>query len=125
MNDQTIIQTYINSFRKFLSPYLKPGIGVSCKVFPTEGQGAILEFVLGLNIKNEDTYMNPVPTINTALRDINLHGFGGNIETMRFVGTNISLENNRIILIKAEDRIEEWNETVAQLDVNRIIRRPK
>lgn len=98
---------------------------MSCKVFPTEGQGAIFEFVLGPDVKNEDTYMKPEPTINAALKNINQHMIGENVEGVHFGGTNISLEGNRIILIKAENRIEEWNETGAQLDVNRITRRPK
>lgn len=125
MNNQTIIQAYINSFRKILSPYVKPGIGMTCNVLPANDQGAILEFVLGLDIKNEDIYKESEPTINVALKKINQHMIGGNIENIHFGGTNISLEGNRIILIKAEDRIEEWDEKAAQLDASRIIRRSK
>lgn len=125
MNDKTIIQAYINSFRKFLSPYLKPGIGISCKVFPAEGQGAILEFILGTETKNEDTYMDPESTINAAFKKIDQHMIGGNLDSVHFAGTNIYLEGNRIILIKAEDRIADWDNLGAQLDINRIVRSPK
>ncbi len=124
MQDTKIIQSYINNFRRHLSPYLKPGVGLACKVIPVEAEGAILEFSLGPDFKNEDKYLSPEDTVNAALKNIQQRMFGGNLDALRFAGTNISMEPNRIILIKGEDKFSEWDDNGARNDVSRIVAPP-
>lgn len=121
MNDKRVIQSYINNFRRHFSNYLKPGIGFACKVIPVKGEGAILEFSLGPDAKNEDQYLSTEETVNTALGKIEQRMFAGNIGGIRFRGTNISMEPNRLILIKGEDTSSEWNDNGAKNDVSRIV----
>ena len=45
----------------------------------------------------------------------------GNIAAIKFGGTNISMEPNRIVLIKGEDVPDLWNDQGARNDVERII----
>jgi hypothetical protein len=124
MQDKKIIQGYINNFRRHLAPYLKPGIGLGCKVFPANSDGAILEFSLGPHVKNEDQYLSTEETVNAALKNIEQRMFGGNLNAIKFGGTNISMEPNRIILIKGEDTPSEWSDDGAREDVKRIVTPP-
>ena len=50
MQDQKLIQSYINNFRRHIAAFLKPGIGLACKVRPAKKGGAVLEFLLGSNV---------------------------------------------------------------------------
>ncbi len=121
MKDTKIIQSYINNFRRHLSPFLKPNIGLSCKVYPAELNGAILEFTIDPGIANDDDFMPPEPTVNDALSKIPQRAFGGNLGGFLFGGTNVIAEGNRIILIKGGDDRKEWSDEAAQSDVKRVI----
>ena len=121
MQDKKIIQGYVNNFRRHLSPYLKPGVGLACKVIPVKAEGAILDFSLGPDVKNEDQYLSTEDTVNAALKNIQQRMFGGNLDALRFAGTNISMEPNRIILIKGGDTPSEWDDNGARNDVSRIV----
>jgi hypothetical protein len=117
------IQSYINNFRRHLSRYLKPRIGLSCKVYPVERPGAILEFQLGPDILNEDQYLPPYKSMSEALGELRQQAFGGNLAAFSFKGTNIILEENRLILIKGGDSPEEWDDRAAAADVKQIVSR--
>jgi hypothetical protein len=121
MKDKNTIQGYVNNFRRYLAPRLKPGIGLSCKIFPAEAEGAVLEFTIGLSISNEDVYEVPKDTVNSILKVVPQHMIGGgNIGAIRFGGTNISMEPNRIVLIKGEDAHDLWSDQGARNDVEKI-----
>ncbi len=60
-------------------------------------------------------------SVNLALNKIEQRMFRGNIDGLKFAGTNISMEPNRIILIKGEDTKSEWNDKGARKDVKRIL----
>jgi hypothetical protein len=121
MQDRRAIQAYVNNFRRHLSRYLKPGIGLSSNVYPARQQGAILEFRLGPDLANEDRFLEPRNTVNDALPDLNQLAFGGNLGGFSFSGTNVVLEPNRFILIKGGDSPEEWGDNGAAADVQRIV----
>lgn len=121
MNNKKIMQEYINNVRRYISRYLKPGIGLLCTVYPAHGKGAILVFTLNLNGPNKDIYMNEENTINDALKNISQRAFGGNLDGFKFGGTNLIMEDNRMIFIKGEDNLYDWNERSAKQDVNRIV----
>lgn len=121
MNDPKIIQKYINNFRRHLAPYLRPSIGLACKVFPAVESGAILEFSIDSGIANTDEFRPFSRTVNEALSSISQRAFGGNLAGFRFGGTNVVMEDNRIILIKGEDDPNQWNDQAALTDVKRIL----
>jgi len=120
MNDRKKIQNYINNFRRKIAAYLRPGIGLSCNVHPTETDGAILEFIIGDELQNDDSYKNVTPTINDALSTIEQRAFGGNLDGFKFSGTNLIMEENRIIFIK-DDSSSEWTDIAAQNDVLKLL----
>lgn len=121
MQDQKILQNYINNFRRHFSYFLKPGIGLKCNAFPVREQGALLEFSLGSGVENSDVYLATEETVNAALKHVEQKMFGGNLDGIKFSGTNISMEPGRIILIKGEDDHRLWNDDGAKRDVLRIV----
>jgi hypothetical protein len=122
MNDNETIQSYVNNFRRHISPYLKPGIGLSFRIYPARQEGAVLEISIGQNISNEDHFETMAPSANAALSRVpHQRIVGGNIDAFKFGGTNISMEPNRIVLIKGEDDADLWNDQAAKNDVERIV----
>jgi len=119
-----IIQKYINNFRRRLTPHLKPGIGLSCNIFPDATGGAILEFTIAPEIENDDIYKEVSPSLGQALLNIEQRAFGGDFDGFFFKGTNVILEGNRIIFIK-DHSSKEWSDKSAQNDVARVLRKPK
>jgi len=117
-------QKYINNFRRRLARHLRPGIGISCDIFPSEDGGAILEFKLGDGLENDDRYQALSPSIGTALTKVNQRAFSGNFGSMRFGGTSTLLEPNRIIYIK-ESNPNEWNDDAAQRDIEKLLSNSK
>jgi hypothetical protein len=121
MQDRQTIQNYVNNFRRHISSYLKPGIGLSCKIYPSRREGAVLEFTIGPSIANEDLFEHPAESNNATLSVVPQRMVGGNLNAIRFSGTNISMEPNRILIIKGEDTPSLWSDEGAQDDVHRII----
>jgi len=120
MIDKSVVQTYINNFRRRLAPFLRPGVGLKCLVHPVEVGGAILEFGIGPGIENDDVYQPQRQTIGRALSGIEQHAFGGNLEGFRFGGTNVILEKDKLIFIKDESS-SEWSDAAAERDVSRVV----
>ena len=121
MQDQKLIQSYINNFRRHIAAFLRPGIGLACKVRPAKKEGAVLEFLLGPNVENDDEYFPVEETVNAVLKHVQQKMVGGNLDGIKFAGTNISMEPNRLILIKGEDDDSLWNDDGAKHDVERIV----
>ena len=122
--DKDKYQTYINNFRRRLTPALKPGIGLSCNIFPSEDGGAILEFTMGNATENDDEYKDVSESLGVALSNIEQKAFGGNLSGFNFGGTNTILENNRIIYIKEAAEVE-WGDSAAQKDVADLFSKPQ
>lgn len=123
MKDKKTIQTYVNNFRRRLSPHLKQGVGVSCNVHPAEEGGAILEFSLGPSIENTDEYHEISTTVSGALSSIPQSAFGGNLDGFRFAGTNVIMEKDRIIFIK-DNSPSEWGDDAAAKDISSVLSKP-
>lgn len=120
MPKKQIIQEYINNFRRRIAKFFRPGVGMTCKVYPAQSGGAILEFKIGSGIKNDDFYNPETPTITDALGKIKQQAFGGNLSGFVFHGTNVILEGTRMIFIK-DDSPAEWNDSAAERDVARVV----
>ena len=121
MQDQNRIQNYINNFRRHIAVYLKPGIGLACKVYPAQGRGAVLEWTLNPSAGNDDHFDNPDTSVNAILKKVPQRLVSGNLDGITFSGTNIALESGRIVLIKGEDDEGSWSDEGARLDVERIV----
>ncbi|MES1191042.1 MAG: hypothetical protein ABUS47_08195 [Steroidobacter sp.] len=123
MTPKSTIQEYINNFRRRLTPFLRPGIGLTCIIHGADVGGAILEFTFSSQAENDDIYKPSLPTLGKALSGIEQRAFGGNLDAFNFGGTNYVLEANKIILIK-DGSSSEWDDAAAARDVNKILRPP-
>ncbi|HEM8241588.1 hypothetical protein ACT4VX_15640 [Acinetobacter baumannii] len=117
---KTIIQKYINNFRRHLSAFLKPGIGLKTYIYPSIKDGAVLVFHLGANLENDDEYQPTSPSIGTILNKVEQKAFGGNLEGIHFSGTNMIFEPNKIIFIK-DDNPKEWTDEAAKKEAFKIV----
>jgi hypothetical protein len=121
MKDNIILQSFINNFRRHIAPFLKPNVGLTCKIFPVKQGGAILELTIGVGIANDDLFESVTSNVSEALGKVKQHAFGGNLAGFKFSGTNVVMEESRIILIKGEDDVNAWDDKAALADVNRIL----
>jgi len=113
-------QKYINNFRRNFTQFLRPGIGLSCHVYPSRDGGGILEFTMGESVENDDIYKEESSTLGEALGNIKQNAFTGDFGGITFGGTNTILEPNRIIYIKDSNK-KEWNEKAAHTDVLNLL----
>lgn len=120
MTAKSVIQSYINNFRRRIGQYLRPGIGLACTIYPVVRLGAILEFRIGPSVENDDKYMADQRSFGSALSKIEQHTFGGDLEGFHFSGTNVIMERNRIIFIKDNEN-DQWSDAAAEIDVNKIV----
>ena len=114
------IQSYINNFRRRLAPFLRPGIGVQCSIYPATPGGAILAFKLGPAVENDDVYEPTSASLGKALSQIEQQAFGGNVENFHFGGTNTILEGDKLIFIKDGSDVE-WSDQAAAKDVKAVV----
>lgn len=120
MEDNSIIQNYINNFRREISRFLKTDTGIASVVYPCSEDGAIIEFRFGKGIKSYDEYKDSFNKTSDALATIEQNAFGGNLEAFRFSGTNYIMEFHRLILIK-DNSPSEWSIKQANKDVLKFI----
>jgi hypothetical protein len=121
--DKQEIQNYINNFRRLFSRFLKPDVGIQSTVYPYD-KGGVIVYELGLNLKNKDDLRSSSKEIKEALKRTNLFENVKGEQIHSFVGTNILLIKNKIVVIK-DDSAKEWTEEKAQLDIEKIIQPSK
>lgn len=120
MENKEVIQNYINNFRRDISRFLKPDIGINSTVYPCVEDGAIIEFKFGQGIPTSDEYKPSFKKLSDALKTIPQNAFGGNLDGFKFLGTNYVMEFHRLILIK-DDSESEWTEKKATEDVFKFV----
>jgi hypothetical protein len=119
---RNLIQQYVNNFRRRFSRWLKPGVGLSCRILKAKSDGAIVEFTVGKGIRNEDNYDRMYPTLADALSTIKQRAFGGDLKGYVFKGTNAIVEPNKIVFIK-DYSSQEWSDEAADRDVSNVLHR--
>jgi hypothetical protein len=121
MNNQKLLKKYANSFVSSMKPSIKLGYNVSAKIHPTNGNGATIEFEINDSKKSEVSLVQTVDSVNKTLATIEQNMIGGNIEGVRFSGTNIYMDGNRIVIIKGDNEHSSWDNSAAQKDVQKVI----
>lgn len=121
MNKVSKLKRYTDMFRRHLSGYLAPGINIGTVIYPVEQEGAVFEFHLQKNLDMSERVERTNPSIASVLKRIPQNFIGGTIEGVRFGGTNIGLDGNRILIIKGEDSPTEWNDSAVIKDVKRVV----
>ncbi|MFA0570646.1 hypothetical protein [Vibrio gallaecicus] len=121
MNNHKKLKKYTESFMKSLARYLKEGLNVSATIHPANSGGAIIEIDITEKNRNEIKVIDTVPSINVTLERIDQRMIGGNIQGVTFLGTNVYMDGNRIVIIKGEDDYAHWGNKAVVDDINRII----
>ena len=122
--NNAIIQKYINNFRKNLSGFLKPNIGIQVDIYNCNSEGSILVIEFKPGGKSFDKNKGTYPKISDALKLIPQSFFAGNMSAFHFSGTNVMMDNNRVIMIK-DANIQEWNDDKLRSDIKSLIAPPK
>ena len=120
MPDRSILQGYVNNFRRHIGRFLKPGIGIRCDIYPIDGSGAVIAFHFGAAEENDDTVHPSSVSFADALSKVPQRTFGGNLSGITFKGTNTILEPERAIFIK-DDSAPQWRDSAAKNDVDRVV----
>jgi hypothetical protein len=115
------LKKYAELFRRSLSKFLAPGIHVRTVIYPVDQDGAVFEFLLNKEADETENVERTRPTVGAVLGSIPQRLFAGQIEGVRFGGTNISLEDNRILVIKGGDSPNEWSGNAVISDVRRVV----
>ncbi|NMM38596.1 MAG: hypothetical protein HHJ09_14050 [Glaciimonas sp.] len=121
MDKNERIKKYAAKLAVELQPRLQRNVQADMVVYPTHGKGAVVEVKLVQGPPRTRKYFRIAtvsPTVNSVLKSIPQHFIGGDIDGVEFAGTNISLENNRILLIKGDD--SQWSESDAIADLSRV-----
>lgn len=122
MNKKDQLKKYARKFVGGLGPRLRNDVQADLVIYPATGNGAIVEVKL---VKRGKAKQNPIQfeaesdSVNQVLKKIPQRFLGGNIDAVQFSGTNISLEGNRILLIKGDD--QHWSESDALADLSRVL----
>lgn len=123
MENRETIDKYVKNFKRYLSRFLKPEIGVRSTIHPSTESGAVLEFSLGENVRDEVVYTPSSESVSASFDQLDQQ-FIANPSSVQFSGTSTVLEPNRIILIKGEDDLDEWNDKAAQRDAKKVSKPP-
>ena len=117
MNKQPKLKKYAELFRRNIQKFLAPGIVVQTTIYPVEQEGA----VLNKDENSRERIELPSRSVGAVLSVIPQNLIGGQLEGVRFGGTNLSLEGNRILVIKGEDAPEHWTGNAVISDVQRVV----
>ena len=120
MTAHSQIQSYINNFRRHIAPFLRQSMGLHCSIYPASSGGAVLVFRVGPNVENDDDYKPANSSLGSSLSQIEQRAFGGNLEGFTFGGTNVILEQDRIIFIKDQSP-NEWSDSAAEKDAQSVL----
>ena len=115
------LKKYVELFKRNISQFVPPGVDIKSTIFPVEGEGAVFEFIFNKNLESAEIIENIRPTVGRVLSEIPQRLVGGNLDNVKFGGTNLYLEGNRILIIKGEDDPSSWTGNAVIDDVKRVV----
>lgn len=121
MKRTTRLKKYVELFKRNINLFLAPGVSVKTTIYPVEGDGAVFEFFFNKDGIETEELSNIRKTVGSVLSEIPQKLIGGDTESVKFGGTNLYLEGNRILVIKGEDKPEQWSGNAVIDDVKRVV----
>lgn len=104
-----------------MSDYLAQGVSVSSKIHPVESGGAVFEFYLNDSSDESEAFQRVRKSVGQVLGEIPQRMFAGDPSHIKFGGTNLYLEGNRIVVIKGDDEPASWQGDGIRNDVARVV----
>jgi len=117
----TRLKKYSELFNRNIEKFLSPGISIQTVIYPVVQDGAVFEFLLNKNGVSGERLERPRKSVGAVLSEIPQRMIGGNLDGVRFSGTNLYLEGNRILVIKGEDDKDSWSGNAVIQDVERVV----
>lgn len=121
MNNQKQLKKYASSFVSSIKPSVRHGYNISANIHPTNGNGATIEFEINDAKRSKVSFVPTVESVNKTLATIGQNMIGGNIDGVRFAGTNVYMDGNRIVIIKGDNEHSSWDNSAAIADVKKVI----
>jgi len=121
MKRSTRLKKYVELFNRNIRHFLAPGVEIRTTIYPVEAEGAVFEFVFNRDNDSSESLDIIRPTISAVLSEIPQGMIEGDLDGVKFGGTNLYLELDRILVIKGEDDQEDWSGNAIIEDVQRII----
>jgi len=121
MNKRPKLKKYAELFRRNIQRFLAPGVYVKTIIYPVEQEGAVFEFLLDKDGEATEVVKPARRTVGVVLSEIPQRLISGSIEEVRFGGTNLLLEGNRILVVKGEDSPKHWSGNAVANDVERVV----
>jgi len=121
--EQNVIQRYINEFRKYITPNLKPNIGLEIDIYNCGSEGAVLIIFFKPGGKSNDKEIDNYNSIADVLNSINQNFIGGNMSGVVFGGTNMMMDRGRVVMIKDSSK-DEWSSSQLKEDLRKIFQPP-
>ncbi|SDK75017.1 hypothetical protein [Microbulbifer yueqingensis] len=114
------LRRYGRRFISALYPYLKKNYSVEMDIYPTVSEGGVLEF--NINQKSNRVRVHePFRTLSTAISELRPNFIQGNSDRVEFGGTNLFMDNNKVLVVKADNEPSSWNNRAAADDVRKIV----
>jgi hypothetical protein len=117
----TRLKKYSELFKRNIAKFLTPGVSIKTVIYPVEMGGAVFEFFLNREGVVEEKLEPPRKSVGVVLSQIPQRMIQGNLEGVRFGGTNLYLEGNRILVVKGEDAPSSWSGNAVIEDVERVV----
>jgi len=121
MNKKSKLEKYIELFNRKIAEYLSNNVSTNTVIHPVLEEGAVFEVFLNQDGDESIVFTKPSKTVGHVLQNIPQNMYEGAPEYVQFKGTNLLLEDNRIIIIKSEDSNEAWSGIQIDNDVSRVI----
>lgn len=121
MQRKSKLNKYVELFKRNISKNLAPEISISTIIYPVVNEGAVFEFFFNKDNNSEQTIKKNQKTVNDVLLGVKQNLVGGDMQNIQFQGTNYYLEENRILIIKGENKNSIWSGEAVIRDVERII----
>ena len=121
MNKKDKLNKYATQIISELNPRLGSGVQVNVVIYSPKSDGGVIEVKLNRTTKNnikKIKFDQSYSDVNNILNKIPQKFVSGNLSNIKFSGTNISLEDNRILVIKGDD--QHWSEFDAKNDINSV-----
>jgi len=115
------LKRYSKNFIANFEKHLKAGISITVNIYPVKAPGAILEFKVNKNNNRRIVIHEISKKLGVALSKVEQSSIGGDLSNINFGGTNLILENERIIIIKGDDDQNSWSNRAIIEDIKRII----
>lgn len=115
------LKKYSELFKRNIERFLSPGISIKTVIYPVREDGAVFEFLLNRDGISDERFERPRDSVSKVLSEIPQQMIDGNLDNVRFSGTNLYLEGNRILVIKGEDAPSSWSGHAVIEDVKRVV----